>query len=216
MNIVVDMDTNIYNFESNLISCNKCYNVYQYYDYLSHSEVCISSGNIINNYVNNYENNNANMDIEDEADEYEDGEDDEADDDNDTYINYDYINDSNNTNMTYDLYNPFINRNFINNNNNENDNINNLSNYMENININNSNQNQNYNQSHSTIGIKDLSLYSIIKHIPEDLSCTICLNNYNKGSEFYIMNCNHSFCVTCTERWFKSNTCCPLCRKSYI
>ena len=49
--------------------------------------------------------------------EYEDGEDDEADDDNDTYINYDYINDSNNTNMTYDLYNPFINRNFINNNN---------------------------------------------------------------------------------------------------
>ena len=212
MNIVIDMDTNIYNFESNLISCNKCYNVYQYYDYLSHSEICISSGNVINNYVNNY----ANMDIEDEADEYEDDEENEIENNNDTYINYDYINDSNNTNMTYDLYNPFINRNFNNNinNNNDNYNINNLSNYMENININNSNQN--YNHNHIPIGIKDLSLYSIIKHIPEDLSCTICLNNYNKGSSFYIMNCNHSFCVTCTERWFKSNTCCPLCRKSYI
>jgi hypothetical protein len=41
--------------------------------------------------------------------------------------------------------------------------------------------------------------------------CSICLSKIDENS--YLTNCNHSFCQSCLEDWFRANhISCPLCR----
>ncbi len=44
-------------------------------------------------------------------------------------------------------------------------------------------------------------------------SCTICMKEELNNEDIYTTNCNHSFCKSCLDDWFKrGNQTCPLCR----
>jgi len=135
------------------------------------------------------------------------------------YGNYGNYANSNN------LYNPMINRGFQNSNSNRNSNnnsdddfgVNNddpiytLHNYLLALNINTS--------SNITIeyGLnkKELKKNSTIIECHTATDCPICLCNYPQHTYFYLMKCNHTFCIDCCETWFSKNSLCPLCRKNY-
>ena len=104
------------------------------------------------------------------------------------------------------LYNPMLNRGFQNSNSNTNTNTNDTTYLINNI-------------SQLTINTSldkhKLMECSRIIQCNERTDCPICLCSYPKETSFYIMNCNHSFCIECCEKWFSSNSCCPLCRMNY-
>ena len=106
-----------------------------------------------------------------------------------------------------DLYNPMIDRGF---NNISNNTTNNYFNTIENNNIN--IQNNSDLPFDIGLGIENLSLYSTKIPIAEDSYCVICMNTYEKGNEFYLMKCLHSFCDECSKRWFDFKSVCPLCK----
>ena len=130
------------------------------------------------------------------------------------YGNYD----NNNTN-NLNLYNPMINRdiqnsnNNSNNNNNDNDTIYTLNNYLLSLNINNNNNNNTY----MDCGLNKIELEKNSKIIEcnNDTDCPICLCKYPQYTHFYLMNCNHYFCIECSKNWFSKKSVCPLCRKNY-
>lgn len=43
-------------------------------------------------------------------------------------------------------------------------------------------------------------------------NCTICLEQYKKNQVIQILPCHHKFHHKCLKPWFKTSTCCPLCR----
>jgi hypothetical protein len=44
-------------------------------------------------------------------------------------------------------------------------------------------------------------------------SCAICMKEGLKNEDIYTTDCNHSFCKSCLDDWFKrGNQTCPLCR----
>ena len=45
----------------------------------------------------------------------------------------------------------------------------------------------------------------------EDTKCPICLEDFNKGSTFRKVKCNHLFCEDCLEDWLEENKKCPVC-----
>jgi len=42
--------------------------------------------------------------------------------------------------------------------------------------------------------------------------CTICLEQFKKNQVIQILPCHHKFHHKCLKPWFKTSTCCPLCR----
>lgn len=54
----------------------------------------------------------------------------------------------------------------------------------------------------------ELTEYKINNH-----TCTICMKDDLSEDEIYNTNCNHEFCKTCLDDWFKrGHQSCPLCR----
>ncbi|VVU94462.1 Ring finger domain [seawater metagenome] len=45
------------------------------------------------------------------------------------------------------------------------------------------------------------------------MECTICLQELNNPEK---LECNHTFCQTCIQKWNEKNSTCPLCRKSFF
>lgn len=45
-----------------------------------------------------------------------------------------------------------------------------------------------------------------------DMSCVICLENYEKKTITRKLICNHAFHITCIETWLSNATTCPICR----
>ena len=178
-----------------LMTCSECNIDFNYYDFISHTNtnICRYESNEIENYMMNNDENTV---------------------DNTTYTYNgmsDYGNYLGNTNtITHspaennNLYNPMQNRGFHNGIGNYNDTDTNiLTNSLLNININ------------SGIDKYKLLQYSKIIQCSERTDCPICLCSYPEETSFYSMNCNHSFCIECCEKWFSSNSCCPLCRMNY-
>jgi hypothetical protein len=192
-----------------LMTCPECNSVFQYYDFLSHtSHMCNSSSNSDNN------NNNNISDMDTEIDEDEDEDIDIDIDENENLgedinnritnrrINLNGLNDYGNYR---NLYNPMINRNFHNNNIDTNTLINNF----ESMNI----MNETFKYSIK----KDLDLEKYNKKVQcnERTECSVCLVSYPEHTTFYLMKCNHSFCIECCEKWYSINSLCPLCRTHY-
>jgi len=46
----------------------------------------------------------------------------------------------------------------------------------------------------------------------QEISCSICLLNYEEGDELRKLICTHSFHKECIDNWFKSSSTCPICR----
>ncbi len=193
MNMNMDMNT-LYAHE--LFTCGICNIVLKYFDYLSHTELCIlqdnnDNDNNDNNDMNseNFNNfNNLNFD--------------------DSYGNayYDYERNaehySHNTSRisNVDLYNPMIENNF------------NTALNLETNNNNNNNNDNGYPDIDIGIGIENLSLYSEKKQIIEETYCVICMNTFETGNSFYLMKCTHAFCDECSKKWFDFKSVCPLCK----
>ena len=182
-----------------LVQCPNCVKVFQYYDYISHSEIC-------RNYES-FTNNRAQVDLS-LTNEDIDADDENEDDDEDRIGDGIGIGDGI---SIEDMYNPMFNRGFYNNmNNNMNNNMdidtNNISdNSLENLLTNIGNLD-------IGLGRENIEQYGCKIAIPEVIECTICLNAYDIGSEFYTMKCMHSFCKICSELWFESRSFCPLCK----
>jgi hypothetical protein len=60
-------------------------------------------------------------------------------------------------------------------------------------------------------GLGFIECYSSKYNITIIKNCSICLETYNIGSEFYYMKCCHEFCKKCSEIWFMKSCKCPLC-----
>ena len=178
-------------FSLSLITCPKCNIVFQYYDFLSHNTHACNSNN-------NSNSDNTISDMETEIDEDQDQDEEDQDQDHtmqldNRIINLNGLNDYGNYG---NLYNPMINRNFQN----QNSDISNLTDSISNININN--------------GLDKIQLLNNSKkiHCNKRTECSICLVSYPEYTTFYLMNCNHSFCIECCEKWYSTNLLCPLCR----
>ena len=212
--------------ENTLMACSQCNIVLQYYDFLSHTNYCSMNNE-------NSQNIHSNSDMETEIDADDADEEDNTNDMNmDTNIfshsnsgmnsmnglndyanylgnhnqqqqhqqqQYNQYNQYNQHNLatspiSNNLYNPMINRGF---------NIDNLTNSISHLTLN--------------YGIDKTQLLKHSKKIEcsERTDCPICLCSYSENTTFYLMYCNHSFCIECCEKWFFSNSCCPLCRMNY-
>ena len=187
---------------SNLRMCPKCNNVFRYYDYLSHSEIC--QYNIGNN--DNDNNNNYNYNDNNEYNEYDS-------DSMDTEMDEDYTSSIINSNYNYNGINDYANymgyvntitntntntTNTINNNS-----ITNLSLHLSTININ------------SGLNQDQLNNNSKKQECNSRTECPICLCSFPEKTLFYKLKCSHLFCINCCEKWFENNNKCPLCRNNY-
>ena len=174
---------------SSLTACPECNNVFRYYDYLSHIEICHHTiGNNNNNETNE------NNDYDGDSMDTEIDEDDTSSIINSNY-NYNGIND-------YANYMGYINTNTTNTTNTTTS-INNLSTYLSSININ--------------AGLDQGQLNNNSQQIECNTrtDCPVCLCSFPEKTLFYRLNCSHLFCIECCETWFKKHTNCPLCRNNY-
>lgn len=179
-----------------LVQCPNCVKVFQYYDYVSHSEICRKYESFTYNGAL------ANEDI-DADDEYDD-------DENENRIG-DGIGIGDGISIE-DMFNPMYNRGFTNHRYSNMDD--NMYNNMDTDIRDNSFENLLTNIGNLDIGLgrDNIEQYGFKIAIPEIIECTICLNTYDIGSEFYTMKCMHSFCKMCSELWFESRSFCPLCK----
>ena len=180
-----------------LVQCPNCVKVLQYYDYMSHQEICRNYESFTYKGFKGAEAPSAEAlaDADDEnEDEYEDED-----------INY--INKGELGMSLIDMYNPMFNRGFTNNR------YSNMNNNMDTDIRDNSFENLLTNIENLDIGLghENIEQYGCKIAIPEVIECAICLNAYDIGSEFYTMKCMHSFCKMCSEVWFESRSFCPLC-----
>lgn len=69
-----------------------------------------------------------------------------------------------------------------------------------------------------TNDIKKLGKYQKIKPNDPTLNedCSICLDKFNVGFYKRILECGHSFHKKCVDKWLKTHTTCPICRKDVI
>ena len=164
---------------SSLITCPECNIIFQYYDFLSHSELCYNRNESIeieididipiSSHSHRYSYNGLN-----------------------NYGNYSYSNSGNSSNSDDAIYT--------------------LNNYLLSLSLNTSSTNTN---SYCGLNKTELEKNSNIIECNDSTDCPICLCNYPQHTYFYSMNCNHSFCIDCCEKWFSKNSLCPLCRKNY-
>ena len=42
--------------------------------------------------------------------------------------------------------------------------------------------------------------------------CCICYENIGNNQDIYHTKCNHSYCLTCLDKWLKEHNNCPMCR----
>ena len=47
-----------------------------------------------------------------------------------------------------------------------------------------------------------------------EVTCTICLLDYEPGNEILKLPCNHSFHSICVGKWLETNAICPLCKSN--
>ena len=169
---------------NSLFTCSKCVKVLNYYDYLSHIEICQTNEN--NDMDTNYD--------EDESN-------DESNDNNSFYYN---------TNINYNLYSRMVSENLYNSNLDRQFN-NTSTNVTPNANA---NPNANDISDNIGLGIENLSLYSTKIPINNESYCVICMNTniYSEDNTFYLMKCLHSFCDNCSRKWFDFKPTCPLCK----
>ena len=175
-----------------LMVCQHCNNVYYYYDYLSHIQICnnitlYSDMETENDMDNENENNTNNVYL---------------------YSSYNGLNNYGNYNnvSNRNLYNSTLNRGFNTNtsiNTSTSTSIDNLANYLHSITL------------KTGLDKVELCNYSIKEECIEPTDCPICLCSYPKKTLFYVMKCSHSFCINCCENWFSNNFICPLCRTNY-
>jgi hypothetical protein len=196
-----------------LVQCPNCVKVLQYYDYMSHQEICRNYENFTNKGARDsflekpYQNKGFNGAEASSAEALADA-DDENEDDNEDYFDYNKVE----LGMSLiDMYNPMFNRGFTNHRYSNMDNIiDTNTNYVDD----NSLENLLTNIENLDIGLgrENIEQYGCKIAILEIIECTICLNAYDIGSEFYTMKCMHSFCKMCSELWFESRSFCPLCK----
>ena len=184
-----------------LVQCPNCVKVLQYYDYMSHQEICRNYESFTYKGFKGAEATSA----EDPSDADDENEDENEDDDEDEDINY--RNKGELGMSLIDIYNPMFNRGFINHR------YSNIDNNMDTDIRDNSFENLLTNIENLDIGLgrENIEQYGCKIAITEEIECSICLNNYEIGSEFYNMKCMHSFCKMCSEVWFESRSFCPLC-----
>jgi hypothetical protein len=203
-----------------LVQCPNCVKVLQYYDYMSHQEICRNYENFTNKEARDsflekpYQNKGFKGAEAPSAEALADADDENEDDDEDYF---DYNNGFKGAEAplaeapldeVLDIYNPMFNRGFTNHRySNMDDNMNtdmrdnslaNLLTNIENLDI--------------GLGRDNIEQYGCKIAILEIIECAICLNAYDIGSEFYTMKCMHSFCKICSELWFESRSFCPLCK----
>ena len=194
-----------------LVQCPNCVKVLQYYDYMSHQEIC----NNYESFTNKGALTNEDIDADDEnEDENEDEDEDYFDYRNKGFKGTEATLDDNRGELgmsLIDMYNPMFNRGFINHRYSNMDD--NMYNNMDTDIRDNSFENLLTNIENLDIGLgrENIEQYGCIIAITEEIECSICLNNYEIGSEFYNMKCMHSFCKMCSEVWFESRSFCPLC-----
>jgi hypothetical protein len=49
------------------------------------------------------------------------------------------------------------------------------------------------------------------ENLYEQMSCAICLGDYEEGEELTVLPCNHSFHAECVTEWLHTRNKCPLC-----
>jgi len=168
--------------DNSLVTCPNCIKVLNYYDYLSHIEICNEQNSDMDDMeIQNYnEENIENIDNDEENN-------------NNFYYNTN-ININNYSRMvTENLYNPLLNRDLDN---------------TTNIIINNTNTTidiglgiENLSLYSTKIPINNESYCVICMN-----------TNINNKNTFYLMKCLHSFCENCSKRWFDFKSVCPLCK----
>jgi len=191
-----------------MTTCPDCNNVYNYYDYLSHTQTCY----ILNNGQTN------NSDMETNYDENEDNEYNEDHEDNEyneeplyqplyAYNNSTYNGTNNYGNYiengiitSSNLYNSMVHLNFNTNTNPTLNEIDILTTNLSSISIN------------SDLYKENLFNNSRQEELTCVIECPICLCSYPKHTIFYILNCSHFFCIECCDKWFTYNSLCPLCK----
>ena len=185
-----------------LVQCPNCEKVFQYYDYVSHTEICRNYESFT---YKGFKGASAPS-----AEALADADDENEDDEDEDYFDYNkgFKGDSVSLAEALDMYNPMFNRGFTNHR---------YSNMDDNMNTDmrdNSLANLLTNIVNLDIGLgrENIEQYGCKIAIPEITECSICLNNYDIGSEFYTMKCMHSFCKICSELWFESRSFCPLCK----
>ena len=57
----------------------------------------------------------------------------------------------------------------------------------------------------------DVNKVSSLIELTEETKCPICLDDFEKGSKFRKLKCNHLFCEECLEDWLEENKKCPVC-----
>ena len=63
--------------------------------------------------------------------------------------------------------------------------------------------------------VKDLYNISLLDYSNQlsNMSCSICLENFNKNNYILKLDCEHIYHHNCLNKWFKNNINCPLCRR---
>ena len=66
-----------------------------------------------------------------------------------------------------------------------------------------------------TIGIKNIDFICKDMILEKEEECIICREEFQINDTFKKLNCEHFFCTSCVQTWFKENTKCPVCQISY-
>eukprot|EP00741_Cyanophora_paradoxa_P007575 tig00001155_g7327.t1 len=53
---------------------------------------------------------------------------------------------------------------------------------------------------------------AMVEAAPDDLTCSICLSEYEVGEDVRILPCRHKFHKSCTDSWLTLKLACPTCR----
>jgi hypothetical protein len=196
-----------------LVQCPNCVKVLQYYDYVSHQEICNNYENLTNKGARDsflekpYQNKGfKGAEALADADADDENEDDDEDED---YFDYNKVE---LCMSLIDMYNPMFNRGFTNYRYSNMDNIIDTNIYTNPPNNSVENLLTNIENLDIGLGRENIEQYGYKIAISEVIECAICLNAYDIGSEFYTMKCMHSFCKICSELWFESRSFCPLCK----
>ena len=60
------------------------------------------------------------------------------------------------------------------------------------------------------------SVFDYIIGAQEDLSCTICMEEFKEGDRVRILPCFHQYHVGCVDEWLHQHPDCPICKLSLV